>query len=86
MVDGFDDDPRGIWQFPQAREFFRRLFLECPFVIFVAHPDAGLLKLFAACWLYEDGLSEEVEQQRMVEFLQRAFHGLNGLNHTVMLS
>ena len=86
MVDGFDDDPRGIWQFPKARQFFRRLFIECPFVMLVAHPDGGLLKLLAACWLYEDELTEGDQQQRMTEFLNRAFHGLNGLNHTLALS
>jgi hypothetical protein len=86
MVDGFDNDPRGIWQFPKARQFFRRLFVECPFVMLVAHPDGGLLKLLAACWLYEDCQTEEVERQRMVDFLHRAFHGLNALNHTLALS
>ncbi len=86
MVDGFDDDPRGIWQFPRARQFFRRLFIECPFVMLVAHPDGSLLKLLVACWLYEDGMTEEVEQQRMGEFLNRAFHGLNILSHILALS
>ncbi len=86
MVDGFDDDPRGIWQFPEARQFFRRLFIECPFVMLVAQPDGSLLKVLAACWLYEDGMTEEVEQQRIGEFLNRAFHGLNALNHTLALS
>ena len=86
MVDGFDDDPRGLWQFPKVREFFRRLFIECPFVMLVAHPDGGLLKLLAACWVYEDPLTEEGERKRMNEFLTRAFDGLNGLHHTIMLS
>jgi SMI1 / KNR4 family (SUKH-1) len=86
MVDGFDDDPRGLWQFPKVRQFFRRLFAECPFVMSVAHPDGGLLKLLAAWWLYEDELTEEVELRRMTEFLDRAFHGLNGLNQTLALS
>jgi hypothetical protein len=86
VVDGYDHDPREIWQFPKAREFFRRLFMECPFVMLVAHPDGSLLKLLAACWIYEDGQTEEVGQQRMAEFLQRAFHGLNALSHTIMLS
>jgi hypothetical protein len=52
----------------------------------VAHPDGGLLKLLAACWLYEDLLTNVVQQQRMNEFLSRAFDGLNGLNHTLALS
>jgi hypothetical protein len=86
LVDGFDDDPKGLWQFPTVRQFFRRLFVECPFVMLVAHPDGGLLKVFAACWLYEDDLTEEIEQQRMAEFLNTAFVGLNGLNHTLALS
>ncbi len=85
-VDGFDNDPRGIWEFPKARQFFRRLFEQCPFVMFLSHPEGALLKLFAACWIYEDGMTEEVEQQRMTDFLHRAFYGLNGLNHTIMLS
>jgi len=86
MVDGFDDDPKALWQFPKVQQFFRRLFTECPFVMLVAHPDGGLLKLLAACWLYEDELTEEVEQQRMTEFLNRAFQGLNCLNHSLALS
>ncbi len=86
MVNGFDDDPRGLWEFPQVRQFFRRLFVECPFVMLLAHPDGALLRLFAACWVYEDGMTEEVERQRMSDFLHRAFYGLNQLNHTIMLS
>jgi hypothetical protein len=86
MVDGFDDDPRGLWQFPQVRQFFRRLFVECPFIMLVAHPDGGLLKVFAACWLYEDKKTRETEQRRMAEFLNTAFMGLNALNHRLVLS
>ena len=86
IVDGFDNDPRGLWQFPKVKQFFRRLFTECPFVMLVAHPDGGLLQLFAACWLYEEPLTEEGQQQRMSEFLGRAFEGLNVLNHTLALS
>lgn len=86
MVGGYDNDPRAIWQFPEAREFFRRLFMECPFIMLLAHPEGSLLKLLAACWVYEDGLTEEAEQQRMVDFLNRGFRGLNSLNHTLALS
>lgn len=86
LVDGYDDDPRAIWQFPKARQFFRRLFVECPFVMLVAHPDGGLLKLLAACWVYEEVLTEEIEKQKITEFLTYAFRGLNALNHTLALS
>jgi len=86
MVDGFDADPRALWQIPHVRMFFRHLFEQCPFVMFLSHPDGGLLKVFAACWIYEEGMTEEIEGQRLSDFLQRAFIGINGLNHTIMLS
>jgi hypothetical protein len=86
LVDGFAKDPRELWQIPHVREFIRRLFIQCPFVMFLSYPDGGLLKLFAACWIYEEGMTEETERQRMSDFLHRAFYGLNVLNHTIMLS
>lgn len=87
LVDGYDDDPRALWKVPQAQAFFRRLFAECPFVMLLAHPNGALLKLLAACWIYDEiGMTEEVQQQRMQDFLILAFRGLNRLNHTVMLS
>ncbi len=55
-------------------------------MIFMAHPDGSMLKLLAACWLYEDTATEEGQQQRMKEFLTCAFNGLNALNHTLALS
>lgn len=86
LVDGFDEDPRALWQIPHVRTYFRRLFVECPFVMFLSHPEGSLLKLFAACWVYEDEMTEQIQQQGMVDFLNRAFQGLNVLNHTIMLS
>jgi hypothetical protein len=86
LVDGFDHDPREIWAFPKAREFFRHLFIQCPFAMFLSHPDGALLRLLAACWICEDGMTEEAERQGMLDFLHRAFQGLNDLNHTIMLS
>jgi hypothetical protein len=86
LVDGYDSDARELWQVPEVRAFFRRLFIECPFVMLLAHPGGALLKLLAACWIYEEGLTEEAQRQGMRDFVIRAFRGLNGLNHTVMLS
>jgi hypothetical protein len=86
MVAGFDDDPRPLWQVPEAREFFRRLFLECPFVMLLAHPDGALLKLLMACSIFEHDSTEEAEKQRAVAFVNRAFQGLNDLTHDLALS
>jgi hypothetical protein len=36
MVAGFDDDPRALWQIPEARDFLRRLFVECPFIMLLS--------------------------------------------------
>jgi hypothetical protein len=86
MVDGFNDDPREIWEFPNARQFFRRLLLECPFVMWLAHPGGSLLKLLFACWVYENDLSDSVEKQRISEFLKRCFDGLNKMTYSLMIS
>jgi hypothetical protein len=85
MVDGYDDS-RELWQISNARQFCRRLFEECPFVFLLAHPDAGLLKLLAACWAYEDVEDDEHMQKRVAEFVTRAFKGLNDVAHRLALS
>jgi len=86
MVSGFDYDPRGLWQFPKVRSFFRHVFVQCPHIMFLSHPKGGLLKLFAACWVHEESPTVETHQQRMQNFIMRAFDGLNGLHHTIALS
>lgn len=86
MVEGFDDDPRPLWQIPEVQQFFRQLFIACPFAMLLAYPEGGLLKLLAACWLYEAALNEEVQRKRTADFLQRAFRGLNEVTHMLALS
>lgn len=87
MTDGYDDDPRGLCQIPQARRFFRQVFRRCPFVMLLADPEGGLLKLLAACWLCEDPpLDEAGERDRLTDFLQRAFVGLNQVTHRLAFS
>ena len=46
-----------------------------------------MLRLLAACWLHDDppvGLADE--QERMGDFLNRAFAGLNQVMHRLTLS
>ena len=86
-TDGYDADPRGLWQIGPARQFFRTLFEECPFVMLLAAPRGGMLRLLSACWLYDDPppvLADE--QQRMGDFLNRAFAGLNQVMHRLAFS
>jgi hypothetical protein len=86
MVDGYDQDPRELWQVAESRNFCRRLFTECPFVMLLAHPDGGLLKLLAACWIHEDASKEDVKRKRMSEFLTLGFRGLNQITHRLAIS
>lgn len=51
MVDGYDEDPRELWEIAEVRDYIRKLFLECPFIMLIAHPELSLMKLFFACWI-----------------------------------
>ena len=87
MVDGFNTDNRDLWQIPEANRFIRRLFVECPFVMLLAHPNASLLKLIMACWMFEDPPFEvDADRRQLKDFLDRAFHGLNEVSHDLALS
>jgi hypothetical protein len=85
-VHGYDEDPRGLWLIPEARQFFCRLFSECPFVMLLADPNADLLKVFAACWVHEDGMTEDIQRKRMHEFMTLGFQGLNEITHALAWS
>ncbi len=86
LVNGFDDDARELWQIPKVRAFLCLLFVACPFVMFLSHPEGSLLKLLASCWIYEEGQDEQGEKTRMSQFLNIGFDGLNKLAHRLSLS
>jgi len=86
IVDGYDNDPWELWQIPAARQFFRRLFLDCPFILLLAHRDGGMLGLLNNCWVYGDNLTNEIAFDRKGEFLRIAFNGLNEVVHRLALS
>ena len=64
----------------------RMLFIECPFVMWLSHPQGSLLKLLMACWVYEEGLTKTKEQENSRMFLEFAFQGLNALTHRLWIS
>lgn len=86
MFDGYDQDSRALWQIPESKAFIRALFIACPFVMLISHPDGAMLKLFANCWVYEDGMNEAHEKSKMKEFLELAFDGLNQIAYSLALS
>ena len=87
VVRGYDEDPRALWQIPETRHYFRKLFEACPFVMLLAHPDSGFLRILVSCWVYEDEPSDDDAHNRRAEdFLNRAFAGLNELAYRLCLS
>lgn len=82
LTDGFDDDKREIWEIPDARSFFRRLFDKCPFLFFLAMPQFKTLDLLAACCCRHEvnGTSLEFNNaDDMKEFLEKGFRGINSI-------
>lgn len=86
MVTGYEDDPRGLWQVPEVREYFRTIFAECPYVMLLSHPHGSLLKLMLRCWVYEDNLTDEAFSTRVSEFFDLAFQGLNDKAYDLAIS
>ncbi len=87
MIDGYDDDPRELWEISEVRDYVRKLFLECPFVILLAHPEFSLLKLLFACWIFEPNEDlDSATKAREFEFLQRCFAGANDVAYQFCIS
>lgn len=87
VVDGYQDDPRELWQIPETREYLSRVFARCPFALFLAHPGRGMFSLLAACRVHPEGPGNDEEADgRMARFLNEAFIGLNELASRLALS
>lgn len=85
-TDGYDTDPRPLCEIPEPREFFRRLFDQCPFALFLAHPRYGLFEVLATCWVRATLQPGEPEGRGIAAFLDLAFAGLNLLAHRLAFS
>jgi hypothetical protein len=87
MVDGFDDDPRELWEISEVRNYIRQLFVECPFIMLFAHPQLNLVKLFCACWIFEPGEESDVAMKaRELDFLRRCFQANNDVSYRLLIS
>lgn len=47
--DGYDDDPRELWQIPSVREYVAELDNACPFWLFLADLNSDTLFVITAC-------------------------------------
>jgi hypothetical protein len=54
--------------------------------MFLAHPQGSLLKVLLRCWVYESNLTDQVYSQRISEFFDLAFQGLNDLTYELAIS
>ena len=91
FVDGYDDDPREVWQIPEARAFVRRLFAQFPYLFFLAmtEPQPATLELLALCCcdctVDPDG-SLRFDPEQWKTFLEAGFVGLNRLTTRIAIS
>lgn len=85
-VGGYDDDPRELWEVPEAREYLIRLFLACPFVFLLVHPAGRTLRLLMACWLHGTEHDGDGRARRVEEFFNWAFVGLNEVMYRLAIS
>ena len=60
VIGGYDDDPRPLWEIPEARLWFPYLDQEIPYLLFFLSPERKAVKLLA-CMLcdihYEQGVA-----------------------------
>jgi hypothetical protein len=80
FTDGYDNDPRELWDIPEASAFFRQLFNECPFLFFLALPDNGdslrLLMLCCCRHSTERGMIT-IDASDFDEFMKKGFIAMN---------
>jgi len=89
FTDVFDDDERPLWEIPEARNYLRRLFKACPFIFFLAAPDAKTVELLAACWcdvVRDENNRIDFDMARVREFLDVGFAGLNEVTSRFAIS
>jgi hypothetical protein len=91
FVDGYDEDPRDVWQIPEARDFFQRLFARCPYLFFLALPGPGneTLNLLALCCCdYTPGSGGllRFDPEQWKRFVELGFAGLNQLTTRLAIS
>jgi hypothetical protein len=82
FTDGYDNDPREIWDIPEASEFFKQLFDECPFLFFLVVPEVGdMLGLLLLCYCRHanEGDLNIIDPADFHEFMQKGFKAMNEL-------
>jgi hypothetical protein len=88
-VDGYDDDPRELYEIPEVLEFLRRLDDAWPYWILFQHPKFRWLKMLAVC--LSDGKKNnqgltEFDAELLSNNISRWFCALNELSHKFAIS
>ncbi len=80
LVDGYNDDVRECWEIPEVRRFLCDVFVECPYIAFLALPNSGMLTTFACCLCDPIRLTPNTvrfDTGKLRIFVNDAFCGLN---------
>jgi hypothetical protein len=87
MVSGFDHDTRELWEIKAVSEFFKQVFLECPFIFFLGSPEGTLIKVFYLCWTFEAAQESPKDyEQTHTDFMRRAFDAMNRVMYRLSYS
>ncbi|WP_397570346.1 hypothetical protein [Schlesneria sp. T3-172] len=76
FTDDYDDDPRELWEIPEARQFFKKLFDECPFIFMLALPDADSpLRIIMLCYCRHstEGNTIAIDSSDLSDWVQPRF-------------
>lgn len=86
FFDGYDDDPRELWEIPQVHAYVRALDTEFPYWLWFMEPDDSTLLLLVACCcnvaaygFHGQRVSATVYPAEIVAFLDRHLIALEQL-------
>ena len=86
---GYDDDPRGLWDIPEARTFATQLEMQFPYWFFLADLRSDTLQTLAlcVCALHTAGPgANAIDAKRFDDFFDREMAGLTQMWNTTSLS
>jgi hypothetical protein len=80
--EGFDNDPRELWEIPEVRLFMERLDAVFPYWFFLADLNSATLHLIASCLCRVSEVAPGFtlfDSGDLAQFMGRQFHGMNQL-------
>lgn len=86
FVNGYDDDPRELWDIPEVRAFYRKLDEKFPYWFWFCDKGAVSLKVISDCLYQPSGKAEEgkqaaalVDDAELDKFMRRHYQAIDEL-------